>query len=403
MVVWGQGGAEPLTLTETLMAQRHEIGRFRAGIGLSLSATPSPDHADCVTFVSYCAAGINRRLAQAGRLDILPVSYTQLARAFAPVDVLFLHLPPAEENGRYSMGLAQEYLVPLIEGARLVIAEVNDRLPRTCGDRTLDPSEIDLIVESSRAPLTLPPARTGDAEGRIARYVAGLIEDRSVLQMGLGQLPEAILKALGGHRDLGVHSGAIGDGVADLAEAGIITNAFKKRDAGVSIGGVLLGSERIYSFADRNSGLRLAATGYTHHPEILAAHDRFVAINSAIEVDLTGQVNAEVADGVYVGAVGGAGEFLRGALRSYGGLPIIALPATVARTGASRIVEKLSGPVSTARNDVGVIVTEHGVADLRGKTLRERRRLMLDIAAPDLRAQLDAGAPSFQPGIASAG
>jgi len=224
-------------------------------------------------------------------------------------------------------------------------------------------------------------------EQAIARHVAGLVEDGATLQLGIGNVPEAVLAALHGHRDLGLHSGAVGDGIATLAEAGVLTHARKSRDRGVGIGGILMGGAALRRWAHRNPQLQLRGTEYTHDPEVLAASHQLTAINAAIEVDLTGQVNAEVAAGGYVGAVGGAVDFLRGAARSRGGLPIVALPATA--RGATRIVAQLSGPVSTPRSDAGLVVTEHGVADLRGQPLSRRVRRLLDIAAPEHRAALE--------------
>ena len=389
-VVWGQAAGEPLTLTESLMAARHRIGGFRAGVGLVLSGAVSPDHADCVAFTSYTGGAMNRRLAQAGALDILPLTYGQFAGALAPVDLLLLHLPPAGPDGRHSLGLVAEYIADLIPHARRIVAEVNDRLPATRGARSIGANEIALTIRTSRPLQAMPAAPPDAAMQRIARHVAGLVEDGATLQLGIGQLPEAVLAALSGHRDLGVHSGTVGDGVARLARAGVITNARKTLDRGRTVTGAVMGGPESWDWAADNPQLWLAPTSYTHAPETLAAQERFTAINAAIEVDLTGQINAEVAGGIYVGAVGAAGDFLRAAARSRGGLPIVALPAVVPKTGASRIVARLSGPVSTARADAGIIVTEHGVADLRGCTLRERRRRMIDIAAPAHRAALDA-------------
>lgn len=394
-IAWGQSGAEPEILTRALIAQRAQIGGpVSAFIGFSLSPTPDPAVTDLIRFRSYCASGTNRVLSKAGLLDILPLPYSTLARVLAPVDVLFLHLPPAGPTGRYNLGLVQEYLAPLIATAKVIIAEVNDQMPDVPGLMDIAPEQIDVIVPSSRPLRELSAGRAGPVETAIASRVAGLIEDGSVLQMGLGSLPDAILSALKDRRDLGIHSGVIGDSVADLTEAGVITNARKRFDRGISITGWVLGSQRLYDFAHHNKGLRVCPSSYTHAPENLSGHDRFVAVNSAIEVDLTGQTNAEVAGGVYLGSVGGAAEFLRGAHGSRGGLPIIALPATVAKTGQTRIVATLSGPVSTSRADAGLVVTEHGVADLRGRSLNERRKLMLEIAAPEHRAALEAAGES---------
>lgn len=389
-VVWGQAGGEPEALTRALVAQRAALSGIKVSFGFSLSDTLRPEHADHIRMQAYCASGTNRSLANAGVLDILPVPYSWLPRALSDIDVLMLHLPPARADGRHSLGLLQEYVAPLIPKARVILAEINDQMPDVPGMLDIAATDIDFAVQASRPLRGLQLPKPGTAEQAIAAHVAGLVEDGSVLQMGLGALPDAILAALKNHRDLGIHSGVIGDSVADLMEIGAITNARKTTDKGISVTGWVLGSQRLYDFVNGNPRVLVGPSTYTHDPAILAGHDRFVAINSAVEVDLTGQVNAEVAGGRYIGSVGGAAEFLRGAHGSKGGLPIIALPSTVAKSGASRIVANLSGPVSTPRSEAGLIVTEHGVADLRGKSLSERRRLMIDIAAPEHRAALDA-------------
>lgn len=390
-VLWGQANAEPLPLTAALMAQRQRIGRFRVMLGIANSATCRPEHADCVDFLAYCGAGANRELANAGVLDILPCHYSQLPEMIRSgalrIDVLLLQLAPADGNGRYSLSLAHEYLLPALDSARVVIAEVNQQAPRTYGERTLGADDIDFILHSDRAPLENPPSRIREADAQIAWHIAGLVEDGATLQMGIGAIPDAVLGALADHHDLGVHSGSLGDGVARLMQSGAITNARKSLDRGVSVGGILLGSRLLHDFAHDNPAILLRSTAYTHDPDVLASQERLVAINSAVEVDLSGQVNSEVAAGGYIGAVGGALDFLRGARRSHGGLPIIALPSTAG--SASRIVARLSGPVTIPRSEAGLIVTEHGVADLRGLSLRQRLRAMLDIAHPAHRASLE--------------
>ncbi|MEV5558385.1 acetyl-CoA hydrolase/transferase C-terminal domain-containing protein [Nonomuraea wenchangensis] len=399
-VLWGQACAEPLTLTERLMEQRAAIGGLRCFVGAPASGTVRPEHADHVSFLSYCGSGGNRALHRAGVLDILPGHYSTLPYLIEsgalPVDVVLVQLSPADGAGRHSLGLAEEYLSAAIDRARVVIAEVNDQVPWTHGTRTLTAAELDLVVHTSRPPAEIAAKQAGPAEQRVADHVAALIEDGATLQLGLGALPEAIVARLAGHRHLGVHSGLIGDAVADLMEAGVITNARKSLDRGRTVTGALMGTARLFGYADGNPAIELRDTRYTHDPEVLAAQDRFVAINSAIEVDLTGQINAEVARGAYVGAVGGAVDFLRGAARSRGGLPIVALTSTVNAAGggtASRIVANLSGPVSTPRCDAGLIVTEHGVADLRGLPLGERVAAMLAISHPDHRPALEKECP----------
>ena len=394
-VMWGQANAEPVPLTQALIAQRHQIGRFRVFLGASTADTCQPGHADCIDFVSYCGTGANRALARAGALDVLPCHYSQFPHMMRSgalkIDVLLLQLAPPDQEGRYSLSVAHEYLVPALDTARVIVAEVNEQAPWTYGERYLRDADLDFILPTSRAPLENAPSKTGNLELAIASHVAGLIEDGSTLQFGLGAIPEAVLARLSDRRNLGVHSGAIGDKVADLMEAGVINNARKNVDRGQTIAGVMMGSRRIHDFAHRNQAVQFRSTSYTHDPEVLARIDRFVALNSALEVDLSGQINAEVANGSYVGAVGGALDFLRGAWRAKGGLPVVAMPSTAGK-GASRIVATLSGPVSTPRSDAGVIVTEYGVADLRGLTLKQRRERLLAIAHPDYRAALERSA-----------
>ncbi|ART56989.1 acetyl-CoA hydrolase [Acidovorax carolinensis] len=391
---WGQATAEPLTLTRALVEHRHALaqgGRLRVFVGIGASDTLQPEQADNLDFFGYAAGGPHRPLADAGVLDILPSHYSHLPglihAGVLPADVVLLQVSPPDAQGRYSLGLAQEYLPAAIERARVVIGEVNPAIPWTHGGVHLQASDFALLIAAEHPPLEQSRAAPGPVEQAIARHVAALIEDGATLQLGIGNLPEAVLAALHGHRDLGLHSGAVGDGIAALAEAGVLTNARKSVDIGVGIGGILMGSEKVRRWAHRNPQLELRGTDYTHDPEVLAASHKLAAINAAIEVDLTGQINAEVAAGCYVGAVGGAVDFLRGAARSRGGLPIVALPATA--KGKTRIVAQLSGPVSTPRSDAGLIVTEHGVADLRGQTLSRRVRRLIDIAAPEHREDLE--------------
>jgi len=272
--------------------------------------------------------------------------------------VVLLQVSPSNQRGEYSMGLAVDYLLPAVQSARAVIAEVNDRIPWTHTEKLFRKEEFALLVDASSEPAPPPPMRAGEAEAAIARHAAELIPEGATLEFGLGILPDAICAALQGRRSLKVHSGTIGDGVAELMKSGAVTSV----DCAM-----LIGTRRLFDYARENPAIRLRSTEYTHDPRVLGSLSRFVAINSAVEVDLTGQVNAEVAKGSYLGAVGGALDFIRAATFSPGGLSLLVLPA-------ARIVRALSGPVSTPRSEAGVIVTERGVADLRGCTLRERVR-----------------------------
>jgi acetyl-CoA hydrolase len=391
-VLWGQAGAEPQTLSEALVAQRAALGGVSVFLGINYAGVVKPEHADHLRLSAYCGAGHNRALADAGVLDIHPHPYSQLGNLIRArrlrADVVFVQVSPPNERGEYSLGLAAEYLLPALEACRAVVAEVNERVPWTHTDRTLRESDFALAVRSRREPAAPPHGAPGETEHQIARHAAQFVPDGATLEFGLGALPDAILAQLGDRRDLGVHSGALGDGIVDLMSKGVINNARKAIDPGRSVGGVLLGSRKLFDFAHRNPALRLASTDYTHDARMLARLERFVAINSAVEVDLTGQVNAEIAGGSYVGAVGGALDFIRAANQSPGGVALVVLPSSAGRK-ASRIVAQLSGPVATPRSEAGVIVTEHGAADLRGCGLAERARRMLAIANPAWREALE--------------
>jgi acetyl-CoA hydrolase len=363
-VVVGQACAEPQTLTEALVAQRAAFSGARVFLGVNYAGVIRAEHADHLRLSAYCGAGHNRAIADAGKLDIHPHPYSRLAALFRekrlPCDVVLLQVSPPNARGEYSLGLAVDYLPPAIAVARAVIAEVNERVPWTHTSPLLKKEDFALLVESSREPAPAPAARTGELEAAIARHAAAFIPEGATLEFGLGALPDAVCAALSGHQSLSVHSGTIGDGVADLAARGIV----KKVDCGQ-----LIGSRRVFDYAKENPAVRLHSTEMTHAPRVLAGLERFVAINAAVEVDLTGQVNAEVAKGSYLGAVGGALDFIRAASQSPGGVSLLLLPA-------ARIVRALQGPVATPRSEAGVIVTERGAADLRGCSLRERERRM---------------------------
>jgi acetyl-CoA hydrolase len=393
LVVWGQACSEPRTLTEQLVAQAEQVGPVRCFVGIpadSAVTATSVAAAPNLEVFSYCGAGSNAALHDAGRLQIVPVHYSELPGMLTTgalrADVVLVQVSPPDASGRHSLGLGDDYFSAAIGTARTVIAEVNDQVPFTFGARTLMAHHCEAMIRTSRTPGTMPTPLVSNQTDAVARQVAGLIQDGSTLQFGIGALPEAVLDQLGQHRDLGIHSGIINDAALRLIQAGVATGERKTLDRRVAIGGLIGGTEELFRFADRNPALELRATAYTHDPGVLGGSHQLVAINAALEVDLTGQVNSEVAAGRYVGAIGGAVDFLRGAARSRGGVPIVALPST--SRGASRIVAKLSGPVSTPRSEEIVVVTEHGVADLRGLSLEKRVERMLAIADPGVRDQL---------------
>lgn len=362
-ILSGQACAEPQTLVEALVSQRAHLGGVGCFLGSSYSGIVKPEHADHLQLSSYCGTGSNRALADAGVLEILPVPYSQLGHLIRSrrikCDAVMIQVSPANSRGEYSLGLGVEYLEPALKVARVVIAEVNDQVPWTYTEPVLRGSDFALVVKTSRPPVYLP-YQLGEAEMAVARHAAAFIPEGAVLECGIGNLPNAVLAALRDRRDLSIHSGLIPDGAATLHLRSCI-------------GGALMGSQKLFDWAKENPAVRLRSSDYTHGARVLAKLERFVAINSAVEVDLTGQVNGELGRGSYVGAVGGALDFVRAANQSPGGLSIVVLPG-------SRIVENLSGPVSVPRSEAGVIVTEKGAADLRGCSLRERERRMRAIS-----------------------
>lgn len=394
-VVWGQACAEPRTLTRALAQQRKAIGPIRCFLGITLPGGCAPAPEPGVRWLAYGGGGRTRGLDGAGVLDVVPSRYSDLAEQFArrvvPADVVFVQVTPGRRAGTFHFALAADYLVAAARAARVVIAEVNALAPHSPDAPVLEACELQAVVPARYPPAEQGAATAVPADRLIAGHVADLVADGSTLQIGIGSLPETIVRGLGGRRDLGVHSGAIGDAIADLTEAGAITNARKRHDRGKTVCGLLTGTSRLFAFADGNAAVALRDTRYTHDPAVLAGQPRLVAINSAVEVDLTGQVNSEVAAERYVGAAGGALDFTRAAHLSDGGLPIIALRSTAGR--ASTIVARLSGPVTLPRSEAGIVVTEYGVADLRGLSLSQRRERLLAIAHPDHQDELAAAAP----------
>lgn len=398
-IVLGQACGEPTTLIEALIAQGRDIGGLSAFIATSFSGLFTPETADSFALSSMGAIGALRSLTAAGKLSVIPCHVSQVGpmieQGLIGCDVALAQVSPADAEGNHSFGLVSDHVQAAVARARLVIAEVNDQVPFTYGE-VLPAARIDVAVQVSRPPVEVAPARIGETDEAIARFAAPYIGDGCVLQTGVGATPDAILRLLHDRRDLGVHSGMLGDGLVELVEAGVVTNARKAIDAGVSINGALIGTRKLYDFAHHNPQIRMCSTAYTHDAAVLARLEKLVTINSAMEVDLTGQVNAEQSGSAYLGGTGGQVDFVRAGSRSPGGRSIIALPATAKGGKISRICASLSGPVTTARSDVDVIVTEFGAAELKGQTLAERTRRLIAIAHPDFREELDRAAHTIQ-------
>jgi len=339
-----------------------------------------------------------RPAVQEGRADFTPCLLSEVPLLFRngplKLDVALIHVSPPDEHGFCSLGLEAGLTKTPAQTARIVIAEVNQQMPRTLGDSFIHFSKIDYAVPVDYPLAELPPAEIGENNMRIGQHVAELIEDGSTMQIGIGAIPNAVLHYLSGKRDLGVHTELFSDGVMQLVQRGVITNEKKTLHQGKIVSGFILGSHELYRFVDDNPIIELHPTEYVNDPFIIAQNERMVSVNSAIEVDLTGQVCADSIGPKFYSGVGGQADFVYGAARSKGGKPIIAMPSTATLRDGSRISRivpllKHGAGVVTTRNHVHYIATEHGVAMLHGKTIRERAGALIEIADPEIRDELE--------------
>ncbi len=332
-----------------------------------------------------------------GRADFTPVFLSEipgLFRTMLPIDVALIQVSPPDEHGFCSYGVEVGVTKTAADVADVVVAEVNPRMPRTLGDSFIHISKISHIIEVD---YRLPEFRMGEpseVQQTIGKHIAELIEDGSTLQTGIGGIPDAVLQYLGDKKNLGIHTELFSDGVIDLVDRGIINNEAKTLHPGKIVAGFLLGTQRLYDFVHDNPIVELHPTEYVNDPFLIAQNSKMISINSALEVDITGQVCADSIGPRFYSGVGGQVDFVRGAARSKGGKPIIALPATAKGDTVSRIVFQLKqgAGVVTTRNDVHYIVTEFGVANLYGKTIRERAQALIGIAHPTFREELEAQA-----------
>jgi 4-hydroxybutyrate CoA-transferase len=339
-----------------------------------------------------------RRAVAEGRADYVPVFLSDVPRLFSsgivPLDAVFLHVTPPDAHGFCSLGSSVEAVHAARAAATTVIAQIDPRMPRTLGESFVHIDEIDLAVEVDTPLPEHAPPRIGPVEDRIAEYVAELVPDRATIQLGIGAIPTATARALRRHADLGVHTEMFTDAIADLVEAGVVTGAHKERNAGKIVTTFLMGTQRLYDFVHDNPMIEMRPVEFTNDPHVIRSFTRMVAINSAIEIDLSGQVVADsIGSRVYSG-VGGQIDFMRGAALAQEGRAIIALPATAARGTASRIVATLApgAGVVTSRAHARTVVTEYGVAELFGRSLRERAAALIGIAHPDHRDRLRSAA-----------
>jgi 4-hydroxybutyrate CoA-transferase len=348
-----------------------------------------------------------RKAVNEGRADFTPVLLSEFPLLFKnrilPIDVALVHLSPPDEHGFCSFGIETGLTKSAAESAKFIIAEVNEQMPRTLGDAFIHVSRLHHIVPVDYPLNEIAFSEEGDPHvtENIAAYIAELIPDGATMQMGIGAIPDGVLKHLFSKKDLGVHSELFSDGVIDLVEAGVLTNARKTLHPGKIVAGFIIGTKRLYDWVDDNPLIELHPTEYVNDPFNIAKNDRMVAINSAIEVDLTGQVCADSIGPKLYSGVGGQLDFIYGASRSKDGVPIIALPSTTTITGSdgapqmiSRIVGLLKhgAGVVTSRNHIHYIVTEYGIADLYGKSIRQRTCSLINVAHPQFREQLESQA-----------
>jgi acyl-CoA hydrolase len=388
-VWWGQAAAEPRPLVDALIAQNPRIGPIRTFTGLSWNDQLAVTMPSRVSMVSYGGLGELRELSRSGRLEVVPCHYSALPRMFAerrlPCDVGLLQVSAPDENGRCSLGIGVDYVADALRHTPVLIAEINQQMPVTVGTQRIPLDRFAATVHTDR-PLPEDPTRApGATEQRIAAHVAELINDGDTVQLGVGSLGAAVLDSLAEHEDLGFHTGMVTDGLLRLLDKGVATGSRKEIDPGLIVAGTALGSAELYQRVPELPA-KFLPTSYTHSPQVLSQLSSLVAVNFAVEVDLTGQVGAEVSRGVYVGAVGGQVDFARAAALT-GKRSIIAVRATSG--GQSTIKAALDGgAVTTSRSDVDAVVTEYGVAHLRGCSIRERTERMIAIAAPEFRDRL---------------
>lgn len=335
-----------------------------------------------------------RQAVSEGRADYTPCFFHEVPKLFRegtlPVDVAMVTLSSPDRQGFCSLGVSVDYTREAVRCAKTVIACINDKMPRTMGDTFIHISEVDHIVETSQELTELKPPKIDVVERAIGEFCATLIEDESTLQLGIGAIPDAVLLFLKDKKDLGIHSEMISDGVVELVEAGVITNSKKTLHKGKIIVTFLMGTKRLYDFVDNNPMVELYPVDYVNNPLTIMKNRRMVSINSCVQVDLMGQVVADTLGLKQFSGVGGQVDFVRGASMAEDGKSIIAMPSTAANGKVSRIVALIDegAAVTTSRNDVDYIVTEFGIAKLKGKTLKERGRLLINVAHPDFKPNL---------------
>jgi acyl-CoA hydrolase/RimJ/RimL family protein N-acetyltransferase len=392
----GTGCGEPLELVTALSKRATELPDTEIVHLLTFGDAPYA-HRELAQYFrvnSFFIAENVRDIIQEGLGDYTPVFLSDIPRLFdtgqMPLDVALIQVSPPDESGMCSFGVSVDIIRSATENASLVIAQVNSNMPRTLGDCFIHVHDIDVLVPSEAAILEVPPPEVTDVTRQIAEYIAALVEDGSTIEFGIGRIPQALLTFLKHKKDLGVHTEMVSDGIIDLIESGAITGARKTMDRGKVVASFALGTKRLYDFIDNNPAFSFHPTEYVNDPYIIRQQHKMVAVNTALEVDLTGQVCADSIGSKFFSGVGGQVDFNRGAAKSRGGKAIIALPSTAKGGTVSRIMTHLSpgAGVVTTRAGVHYVVTEYGVAYLHGKSVQERALALISIAHPKFRADL---------------
>ncbi len=398
MTVFVQGATgEPTVLIQALAdapeASRgvHYVGCFLAGVNQSDPAGFHPEASGTAFFVY----GPFEDSFNAGKLRLVPAGYRSIyayLERLERIDLALIQTSPPDADGDYTLGFAVDFQPAVLARAACVVAEVNHRMPTLAGSVKVPAADVDYAVETDRPVLSLDTGELGEVAERIGHNVAGLVDDGAVIQIGIGKLPAAILKALDGKRDLGLQGGMVADGCIELVEKGVLTGRLKTVEPDRMVCGCALGSTRLYDWLAERDDVLYRPASYTHETRVIGEVDNFFSINSVLEVDLLGQANAEMLAGRQVSGTGGLMDFVRGARMSRGGKSILAIESTAARGRFSRIVPRIGadGVVSCARGDIDHVVTEHGVADLRDKSLGERADALIAIADPAFQDDLAA-------------
>ncbi len=397
-IVLAHACGEPRVLPGALVKRSHELKDVEIVHMVSMCDAPycRPEYKDSFRHVALFAGGATREAIWDNRADYIPCFFAHIPQLFEtslPVDILMVSVSPPDEAGFCSLGVSVDYTKKALECARIVIAEVNRTMPRTHGDSFVHISDLNYLVEVDVPIQELVAQPNTEVEENIGKYVAELIDDGSCLQLGIGGIPDAVLNHLGGLHDLGIHSEMISDGVKTLVEKGVITGRKKTLHRGKIVVSFLMGSRKFYRWIDDNPMIEMHTVDYVNNPFIIAQNKNMVSVNSALEVDLLGQVAADTLGPQQFSGVGGQLDFIRGARLSPGGKAIIALPASV-KGQVSRIVPVLKegAAVTASRNDVDYVVTNYGVAELRGKTVRNRMKALIAVAHPAFQEMLERNA-----------